>query len=291
MLVSGFSFVRNAVKLDYPVVEAIKSVLPLVDEFVLALGNSDDTTEELIKSINSPKLRIIPTIWDDNLREGGKVLAVETNKALDAINPNAIWAIYIQADECMHEQDYQHIRAAMQAYAHVPQVEGLLFNYRHFYGSYDFVANSRNWYRKEIRIIKNIPGIRSYRDAQGFRLNDEKLHVVAVNASVYHYGWVRHPKYQLAKQLEANKYWHDDAWIEKKFSTADAFDYSSIDSVGKFTGTHPLVMQKRISDMNWQFDSDPSKKNMGLKKRLLHWVEAKTGLRFGEYRNYRLIKP
>jgi hypothetical protein len=44
MKVAGFTFIRNAVKNDYPVVEAITSILSICDEFVVALGNSDDGT-------------------------------------------------------------------------------------------------------------------------------------------------------------------------------------------------------------------------------------------------------
>ena len=63
MFISGFSMVRNAVKLYYPVKESIESILPIVDEFVIALGNcdDDDQTLEEIKKINSNKIKIIHT--------------------------------------------------------------------------------------------------------------------------------------------------------------------------------------------------------------------------------------
>src|SRR6478735_2743781 len=170
MKVSGFSFIRNAIKYDYPIVEAITSILPLCDEFVVAFGNSDDETEKLIRSIDSEKIRIIPTVWDDSLREGGAVLAVETNKAFDAISADSDWCFYIQGDEAIHEQDFPKIKEAMLKWKDHKEVEGLLFNYRHFYGSYDYIGDTRRWYRKEIRIIRNDKRIRSYKDAQGFRI-------------------------------------------------------------------------------------------------------------------------
>lgn len=290
MFVSGFTFIRNAVKLDYPVVEAIKSVLPLVDEFIVALGNSEDQTRELIQSIGDPKIRIIDTIWDDHLRTGGQVLAIETNKALDQVSEKADWAIYIQGDECLHESDYANIRTGMERWKNDAKVEGLLFDYLHFYGSFDFIADSRNWYRKEIRIIKPVHGVRSYKDAQGFRIDNRKLGVKPVNARVYHYGWVRHPKFQMAKQLEANKYWHDDQWIQERFDPSTQFDYSKIDSLSKFTGEHPEVMKDRINGMNWEFTTDPTQKNFGLKNLVLHKLENLTGWRPGEYKNYRIVK-
>ena len=84
MKVSGFTFIRNAITYDYPIVEAIRSILPLCDEVVVAVGNSEDATLQLIQSID-PKVRIIETVWDDTVREGGRTLALETDKAYAAI--------------------------------------------------------------------------------------------------------------------------------------------------------------------------------------------------------------
>src|SRR6266478_5060005 len=134
MKVSGFTIVRNAIKFDYPIVEAINSVLPICDEFIVAVGNSDDDTLNLIRSIHSPKIKIIATTWDDTLRQGGKVLAIETNKAFAAISPDADWCFYIQADEVVHEKYLPAIKDAMLKWKDDGKVEGLLFNYKHFYG-------------------------------------------------------------------------------------------------------------------------------------------------------------
>ena len=154
MFVSGFTFIRNALKLDYPIKEAILSILPLCDEIIVAVGNSDDETRKYIEDIDNSKIKIIDTIWDDSLRKGGVVLAVETDKALAAINPKTDWCIYVQGDECYHEKDFPVIKDAMLKHKDDEKVEGLLFNYNHFYGSYDYLADSRKWYRKEIRIVK-----------------------------------------------------------------------------------------------------------------------------------------
>ena len=289
MFVSGFTIARNVVKADYPLKEAVYSVLPLCDEFVIAVGKSEDDTLSYVKSFDSPKIKILETVWDDSLREGGKVLAVETNKALDAVNPNADWCFYIQADECLHEQYIPTIQQAMYHYLHMPKVEGLLLNYKHFYGSYDYLADSRHWYRKEIRIIKRSVGARSYKDAQGFRINNRKLKVKPVQADMFHYGWVKHPKLQLEKLKQARKLWHSDEFIQSEYANASEFDFSGIDSLALYKGSHPAVMQDRIAQKNWQFDHDISIKRFGLKKRLLHWIEHLTGWRIGEHKNYKLI--
>ncbi len=290
MKVSGFTFVRNAVKFDYPVVESICSILPLCDEVVVAVGLSDDGTRALIEAIDSPKVRIIDTVWDDTLREGGRVLAVETDKAFQAIDPASDWAFYIQGDELIHERDYETIRRAMQRYKDDKRVEGLLFNYRHFYGSYDYVGDSRRWYRREVRIVRNDRQIASYRDAQGFRKNGQKLRVKPVDARIYHYGWVKHPKFQQQKQANFHRLWHNDTEVQHYVTKAEEFDYSGIDSLARFSDTHPAVMQPRIERVNWKFEFDPTTRRVRpWRHRLAQWIERLTGWRIGEYRNYRLL--
>ena len=293
MKVSGFTFVRNAIKFDYPIVEAITSILPVCDEMIVAVGNSDDNTLELIRSINSDKIKIIETVWDDTLREGGKVLAVETNKALAAVSKDADWCFYIQGDEVVHEQYLPNIRQAMQDNLHDLNVEGLLFKYQHFYGSYQYVADAQRWYRQEIRIIRNQSNIISYRDAQGFRtITDKKLIVRWIDAYIYHYGWVKSPEIQKEKLKSSINFWandHDAASVKKHYE--NDFDYSEIDSLTTFNGTHPKVMHARIERVNWQFDFDIREKKLSLKNRLRTWIEKLTGWRIGEYKNFKLLKP
>lgn len=289
MKVSGFSFVKNALIYDYPVVEAIRSILPICDEVVVAVGKSDDETLELIRNID-PKVRIIETEWDESLREGGRVLAVETDKAFKAISKDSDWAFYIQGDEVIHEKYLDTIKEAMIKYKDHDKVDGLLFNYAHFYGSYDYVGASASWYANEIRVIKNDPSIYSYKDAQGFRKGDnEKLRVVPIDAFVYHYGWVKDPKAMQRKQENFNKYWHDDNWIDENVIKAEAFDYEGhVRELKKFEGTHPKVMLDRIERLNWQFDYDISIDQKSRKdkiKKLLKRIGIDTS-----YRNYIVAK-
>ena len=289
MKVSGFTFIRNAITLDYPVVESIQSILPLCDEVVVAVGNSEDQTLELIQNID-PKVKVIQTIWDDTLRANGAVLALETDKALAAIDPEADWAFYIQGDEVIHEEDHQAILAALQKYQHDHEVDGLLFNYLHFYGSYDYVGISNNWYKKEIRIIKPGGQIRSYRDAQGFRkAPDQKLKVAAIDARVFHYGWVKDPRAMQRKQENFHKLWHDDAWLDKNVKVAERFDYEDhIHQLARFEGTHPSCVQPRIAKRNWVFETDITRHKKRLKNILKDWLK-KIGIDT-HYANYTIIR-
>lgn len=279
---------RNAVKYDYPIVEAITSILPLCDEFVVCLGNSEDETESLLRSIPSEKIKIIHSVWDDSLRRGGKVLALETDKAFDALASDSDWAFYIQADEVVHEKYLPAIRQAMELYLDDRQVECLVLKYLHFYGSYRYVGNSRQWYRREVRVVRNDKAIRSYRDAQGFRRDEKKLKGKLVDAYVYHYGWVRNPYFQTAKQVSFEKLFHDDD-SKLTMKPDELFDYSNAAALSIFDGTHPQVMGQRVGSMDWQFDFDTSKRNLPLKYKVLEWVEKQTGKRFFEFRNYKLV--
>ena len=290
MKVSGFTFIRNGIKYDYPIVEAIKSILPICDEFIVAVGNSEDDTLKLIQNISDEKIKIIETVWDDSQRENGTVLALETDKAFQNISKDTNWCFYIQGDEVIHEKYLPAIKEAMSKHQNQKNVDGLLFKYLHFYGSYDYVGDSSKWYSHEIRVVKNNPNIYSYKDAQGFRKNEnEKLNVVDVDAWVYHYGWVKDPKSMQEKQLNFNKYWHDDQWIEEKIAPGSVYEYEKHVSVlKKFKDTHPKVMEERIKRINWKFDHDIS-----ISKRSLKEIFKKLLLKLGfnvYYSNYIRVK-
>ncbi len=200
MKITGVTIIRNAIKNDYPVVEAINSILPVVDEMIVCIDRGEDETEQLIKSIQSAKLRIVFSEWDMNLREGGKVYALETDKATALVSADTDWIFYIQADEIVHEKYHGTIIEAAKKFRTNKKVEGLLFKYLHFYATYDYVGDSRKWYNYEVRIIKNDKSITSYKDAQGFRKGNKKLDVVLIDAEIYHYGWVKSPQ-----QMRQNK--------------------------------------------------------------------------------------
>lgn len=289
MKISGFTIIKNAIINDYPVVESIKSILPVVDEMIVAIGNSDDETEKLILAIDSPKIKIVQSTWDPSISTGGSILAVETNKALKHIDPESTWAFYIQADEVIHEKYHEVIRQAALKYKDDKRVDGLLFNYLHFYGTYDYVGDSRRWYHKEVRIIRNDPTITAFRDAQGFRRNGQKINVKQIEAWVYHYGWVKSPKQMNDKQRSALNYWQERKDLAERLEASEIFDYDDYDSLSKFTGTHPAVMKERVAGMNWNLELDLTRKKFSLSDRILYWFEKQTGIRPFDFKNYRKI--
>src|SRR5258706_1877507 len=290
MKVSGFTIIRNAIKFDYPIVEAIASILPLCDEMVVAVGQSDDATLDLVRNIKSPKIRIIETVWDEGERKGGRTFALETDKAFQAIAQDSDWGFYIQADEVIHEKYHEEIRDAMLKYKDDPHVEGLVFNYQHFYGSYDYIGESWRWYRREIRVVKNDKGIFSYKDAQGFRkLPNNKLKVKLIDACVFHYGWVKDPRTMQAKIQGWLHFYNDDQWIEKQVARVEEFDFSEVDSLVRFTENHPAVMRDRIGRLNWKFDHDLSKNRYTTREKIKRFISKLTGYRIGEYKNYKIV--
>ena len=284
---SGFTVIRNACLMGYPVVQSIKSVLPLVDEFVVGLGQSDDDSRSLIDSIGNPKIRILDTIWDTTKTKGGLILSEKTNEALDFCAHD--WCFYIQADEVIHEEDYPHIISTLNAHHLHPDVQGILFDYIHFYGSYSTIATSRRWYRKEVRIVKKSTGIRSYNDAQGFRVRGQKPRVIESSSRIFHYGWVKPPKIMGQKSKLLNRWWHGN----KRDREFDHFEYDRQYGLKRFEATHPEVMKSLVEKQDWSFDprrglSDWTAKDLNL---LASDVIEKTfGYRIGEYRPYQIIK-
>jgi len=290
MKVTGFSFIKDAIICDYPIVEAIKSILPLCDEVIIAVGKSSDDTLDMVRSIDPQKVKVIETIWDENLREGGRVLALETDKAFQSIKEDADWCFYIQADEVVHEDSLSAIRESMIKLKDDKNVNGLLLDFIHFYGSYKYVADSYNWHRQEIRIIRNDKSIFSYKDSMGFRKgNNQKLQVRNSGGLIHHYSYVKTPKQMMNKAKAFNRLWHDDAWMQEKIGNATEYDFSEIDSLKKYQGSYPQVMQKRIEIFKTDFNFDVSKSKMKLKYRFRKFVKEKLGISIGEYRNYKLL--
>lgn len=266
MKISGFTMVKNAVKLYYPIKQSISSILPLVDEFVVALGqgDEDDQTRKEIETIHSKKIRIIETVWDTDKYPNGTENAHQTDIAKEACTGD--WLFYLQADEVVHEQDIPHIREMCLRYLHHKKVEGFLFKYFHFWGDYDHYINSHGWYQQEIRIIRNDPDIHSFRSAQSFKRipgfdgksyrrkeGTYKLHVKPINAHIYHYGWVRPPRLMQKKQQSLDTIHKGKEKVEPVYRhKPEVFDYGRIDTLPRFKGSHPGVMKGRIDKFYWK---------------------------------------
>ena len=290
--VSGFTFVRNGVKFGYPFREAILSLIPAVDELIVNVGESDDDTLAVVEALarEHEKIKILKNKWDDSLREGGKVLAQQTDIALAACTGK--WAIYLQADEVLHQDDYVWILDALKRGEKNPEVEGLLFDYLHFYGDYRVVNWNPSAYRHEVRAVRLGRNVHSYGDAQGFRVQDgspggRKLKVLRANARIYHYGWVRPPEVMQAKTVAMDKLYHPDG-----HGTGDNYKYKRIYGLEKFTGSHPLVMRDRIQQNDWSEDilRQPLYFHWkDVRKVANRWIEKATGRRPFEYRNYVLV--
>jgi hypothetical protein len=282
--ISGFGIARNALLMGYPVVESITSILPLVDEFVIGIGQSDDDTEGLVRSIGDPKIRIFQSFWDTSNQSGGRILSEKTNEALERCTGD--WCFYLQSDEVVHERDLPVIREACAQSLNDERVEGLLFQYVHFYGSYSVIGTARNWYRNEVRIVRRAADVRSVGDAQGFRVGDRKPRVRASGARIYHYGWAKHPGQMGQKKKMIARWWGVNV------EDADRFRYRSMYGLRSFRGAHPAVMQKLVAAQDWTFE--PRVNPLEWDKRdykncLSGIVEGLTGKRIGERRNYELI--
>ncbi len=246
MQVSGFTIVRNAILYDYPVVESIRSLLPLVDEMIVAVGSSCDATRQLIEDLDSSKIRIIDTVWDEQQRQGGTVLAEQTNLALQYCQGD--WGFYLQADEVLHENDLDRIQAKMQRYLSKPDVDGLSFRYHHFRA--DYSIRDPLPYRRQVRIIRPGVGIISVGDACGFGIANRRLKSVATGAWVYHYGYVKPPQHMSAKMDYFSSLYNGRNVQPGQEPSADSYDWN-LATCERFVGSHPAVMLARIAAKDW----------------------------------------
>jgi len=315
MKISAFSFVRNGDSLYYPVVESIRSALPLCHEFVIAVGKGDpgDRTRERIAEIGDSRIRILDTVWDMRHFERGAVNARQTDIAREACTGD--WLLYLQADEVIHERYLPAIRRRCEELHHDAAVEGLLFRFRHFWGDYEHYFESHAWYNEEIRCIRNLPEIHSWHSAQSFRYfhrydgpwqasNTRKLRVARANAEIYHYGWVRPPHLMQRKKKALRAVHAGPERADAQFaSRPQEFDYGPLETLPVFTESHPAVMRERIAALDWRdklrldgprprgTDGD-GYKHYRLKYRFLTTIER---LLFGGRqvfgsRNYRLVR-
>lgn len=259
MKISGFSIVNNAVRYGYPFQESLRSLLPLVDELVVGVGDAPDGTWKAIQAMREPKIKAFKSHWDPAQRKAGLILSQQTNLALQRCRGD--WAVYLQADEVLHEDDLDRLRGAMQRNLSGP-VEGLSFDYLHFYGSYQTLqAHWRKWYRKAVRAVKTGKGIQSVGDAYGFKapgsLGQRSLVRASSGARVFHYGWCRPPQVMRAKQRNLDSFYHDDAWLAQRDAQADpklAAFYADRGHLAYFRGSHPSVMSARVAAQDWRFE-------------------------------------
>lgn len=245
MKVSAFTFMRNATSMGYPYIESIKSILPIVDEFIVNIGKSEDDTLKQVRAIGDPKIKIIESAWNENIRDKGFICAQQTMIAL--YNCTGDWAISLQADEVIHESDLKHLRRNMEKYQSDPRVEAMYSDYYHFYGSSDYIGKSPPFYGKEIRVLRNNKRWIVPSDAQFFLImksNRKGRYPNAINSGVniYHYGNCRSTEYVKKKIQIFSKYWGND-----NPETSFVYDIDP-DALTVFDGAHPAVMGDWIRD-------------------------------------------
>ncbi len=297
MKISGFTYVKNGFDYGVPFLEAIQSILPICDEFIAVIGESNDGTREAVEKLQSPKIKIVDSIWDMNLKKGGKVFAQQTNIGIDHITGN--WAFHIQADEVIHENDLPKISEAIQENNDNQKVEGFILPFLHFWGGYNYIRNTRRIHKHEIRIFRTGLGVRSYRDSQGFRKfssgenyeneQGEKLFVKKINAPIFHYNGIRPPAMFRKKAEEMGSFYKNENEVREELNARN-YDWDNVDRVELFTRSHPALMQPKVNAQDWEYVYNPSKAVWKTKDKILQPIEDVLGFKFGEYKNYKLIK-
>jgi glycosyltransferase involved in cell wall biosynthesis len=285
--ISGVTIVRNALLLEYPLRESVLSVLPLCDEFVIVCGDSTDGTRELCENLqkeSAGKIRIIDSVWEKNNQAGGFQLKAQTDIGIRAAKGD--WCFVIQADEVIHEEDYANIKEAIQKADGRADVDGILFDYVHFYASHHYEIRGRNWYRREVRAFKSNRAIEAFRDAQGFRKHGQRLKVISANARIFHYGYVRSPESLKKKSTEMARWWG-----QNPSPTSQSFTLHRHVGLSRYRLTHPAIMAERIAQYGDTFrPQNYSRKwdKREIKNALTLLWESIFPFRLGEFRNYDL---
>ena len=272
MKISGFTYVRNGFDFGYPFIAAIQSVLPIVDEMIVVVGDSTDGTREAVEAMGIDKIKIVDTKWDLGMRTSGKIFAQQANVGLDHCSGD--WLIHIQADEVIHEDTIQILKNDIYSAEKMDDVEGLLFPFYHFWGDFCYIRNTRRTHSYEIRAFKNSGLVRSYRDSQGFRKytsvaaydagqKGEKLKVIKINVPIYHYSFVRNPQLMAKKANFFMRFWHNDEKLESR--RRQIFDYNKVDKLELFQGNHPTYVNDFIQKKDWDFTYDPSQSKYVIK--------------------------
>ena len=285
MKVSAFTFIKNGEILGYPFIQSIKSIIPIVDEFVINVGSGEDNTLEVIQAINDPKIRIIQSCWNDNMKNRGYVYGQQ--KMVAQFNCTGDWAFYIEGDEIYHENDLDRIYMSMKENLDNPEAEALIFDFYHFYGNANSYLDSPGWYRSEARIIKN--SLRTYAPDGLFWLvlDNNKTgrypRAKHTGAKCYHYGWVRSEAQMNLKSKKVQKYWGGEA---------NKIDYSKMDQsiIKEFKGSHPKIIQDWIPNDIELFTVDPSYKltKKQKKHRIMIIFEKLFGLELSK-KHYKLV--
>jgi glycosyltransferase involved in cell wall biosynthesis len=283
---SGFSIAKNVTIQEYPVEASLRSALALCDQVVVNVGHSEDDTLERIRALDDPRLEIIHRPWPDERGTRLRELSDETNVALDACRHD--WALYLQADEVLHEDDFPRLRRRLARAADDDRVEGLLFDYRHFEGSPEWILTGRRRYRREVRVVRRSAGVRSVRDAQGFRIEGRVPRVIRADARVFHYGYVKSRRGLLEKKRISAR------WYDEDEDEVEPFVFRRWSGLERFEGTHPRFARKWIGSEEWPFDPEeaepPPRDLETLRIRISDAIERWTGRRLFEHRNYRLIE-
>lgn len=308
MKISGFTIIKNAVLYDFPIVESIESLLPLVDELIVVAGDSSDATDELLRSITSPKVQVIHSVWStDKYKDKGQLFAYQTDLALKGCSGD--WCIYLQSDEVLHEDSVEVIRKACQYYLPDQRVEGMTLNYVHIYADYKRYIDAKYFaYPCEVRVVRRREDIHSWRDAQSFRVmphfdyrdywqkeGTRALDCVQLDALVFHYGWSRNPYKMLGKMNFQRKVHYPEA---QPIEGVDYYDYGNLSFFPLYKGTQPKAMSQRIQSMDWggvlRYRGAPAamNKKFSVKYRVVNFIERLMGgtRRIGGFKNYRIVE-
>ena len=277
MKISAFTFLRNRIQLGYPFLESIRSALPLVDEYIIALGECNDESREAIEAIGDERIKIIDTQWNGTT---GRGFVYGQQKMIGLFNTTGAWSLYLEGDEVLHERDIKGIRELAEQADEDPRIEAIAFKYHHFYGTPDQVATGPAWYRVEPRMIRNHDIRVIAPDGLFFVVMDKNRRgrypkALESDATIHHYGWVRSVESHDEKSRQVSSFWGEHRTKGSPYEDVDPTNLKP------FAGAHPEVMRDWLENKaNREFNVNPDYRltTRDRRQRVKRVIERFTGL-------------
>lgn len=251
---SAYSYLYQGVAFDYPFIESLQSVLPVVDELVVTYAEPcpDGTYEQLLRlAAHYPQLRLLPSrLWtapDKPL--DGSLIRQAAEEAMAACTGDWLW--HLQADEVYSNADAKKVRELVNV-SHHQDVHGFIFNVLHFYGDANTVVGPQGaaagWYLQCVRLSRKGAG-----QHEGDAWTQSLIPAVAhglrrTDITLYHYGHLR----QAAVAEDKNRFMYSlyraDGQRPAHFVRPEQTQHCLV----PFDGQHPESMAPRLARQRLQ---------------------------------------
>lgn len=248
MSFGGTMIVHDAVRLDYCVDIALRSLAQICDEVIVVEAESTDHTRDILDAVKHDydQITIISMPWTPS--RNGEWLSALTNEARMRLKSDT--HISLQADEVLDISERALIRNLEPGRGYMLRRLNFWFDHKHLLPA-NRVCSS--W------VVRIAPQAwPSYGDAEGLLPCGP---TGICNAHIYHYGFLRHAKPLASKIRECTESFFGvidpihldvenrgaEALIDPKHNTA-----VTMKELAPFTGSHPDITHQWLSDRGFK---------------------------------------